>query len=493
MADHYEALGIKRTATDDEVKKAFKRLAIKYHPDKSSDPKHHQLFIRINEAYEVLKDPATRRQYNREIGASSRAAAPAPAARPPAPSSTFSRSFATASFFDLYQRYKNYGANFSRDDAALRARQQQAEAERQRHDHEERLRRQQHERAQAELDQRLQREAEIHRMKQAQEAFMRAKQQEQRERERERERESERQHLYEEQKRRAYRALMEGSSQDPIVLSDSDVEVTAERGTRPRLPRQPQQPQQPQQQQPLPPPQPLPPQPLRPKPLPPPDMFNIRPRPPRGASPRRVPRPAAESNVREPPGKRFKPNPLLDLETLVDSLHAADEGTSMSDLLDSLPAVRRELMNRAAQGTPLKRARYDYIGGTPRADTLHRPVNTGAKAHSTLSLTMSELGADPHVAALAPPAPPQLTGLPPAACWDLARAYQQQFANYRTRVLQHQLHRSRCDEALAAAIVANAATWATYTRCLQQDAAIARRFAALLQTYTETMAKVGRE
>lgn len=478
MADHYEALGIKRTATDEEVKKAFKRLAIKYHPDKSSDPKHHQLFIRINEAYEVLKDPAARRQYNREIGASARASGPAPAARPLAPASTFSRSFATASFFDLYQRYKNYGANFSRDDAALRARQQQAEAERQRQDHEERLRRQQHERAQAELDQRLQREAEIRRMKHEQEAFMRAKQQEQREREREHERERERERLYEEQKRRAYRALM-GSSQDPIVLSDSDVEVTAERTTRPRLPRQSQQPQSPPQQ---PPPQ-----------LPPPDMFNIRPRPPRGASPRRVPRPAAESNVREPPGKRFKPNPLLDLETLVDSLHAADEGTSMSDLLDSLPAVRRELINRAAQATPLKRARYDYIGGTPRADTLHRPVNTGAKAHSTMTLTMAELGADPHVAALAPPPPPQLAGLPPAACWDLARAYQHQFAHYRTRVLQHQLHRARCDEALAAAIVANAATWAVYTRCLQQDAAVARRFAALLQVYTETMAKVSRE
>lgn len=60
--DYYEVLGIGKSASDDEVKKAFRRLAIKYHPDK--DGGDESKFKEVNEAYEVLKDPEKRRRYD---------------------------------------------------------------------------------------------------------------------------------------------------------------------------------------------------------------------------------------------------------------------------------------------------------------------------------------------------------------------------------------------------------------------------------------------
>ena len=62
--DYYKTLGLKKGATDKEVKKAFRKLALKYHPDKSSEPEAEDKFRQIAEAYEVLRDPDRRRQYD---------------------------------------------------------------------------------------------------------------------------------------------------------------------------------------------------------------------------------------------------------------------------------------------------------------------------------------------------------------------------------------------------------------------------------------------
>ncbi|MDR0957064.1 MAG: molecular chaperone DnaJ [Candidatus Nomurabacteria bacterium] len=59
--DYYEVLGVKKDASADEVKKAFRKLAVKYHPDKGGDEAK---FKEINEAYEVLKDEKKRQRYD---------------------------------------------------------------------------------------------------------------------------------------------------------------------------------------------------------------------------------------------------------------------------------------------------------------------------------------------------------------------------------------------------------------------------------------------
>ena len=66
--DYYETLGIERTASDDEIKKAFRKLARQHHPDLHASPEHkktaEEKFKEINEAYEVISDQGKRRQYD---------------------------------------------------------------------------------------------------------------------------------------------------------------------------------------------------------------------------------------------------------------------------------------------------------------------------------------------------------------------------------------------------------------------------------------------
>lgn len=63
--DYYEVLGVKKDASDDEIKKAFRKLAIKYHPDKNPGNKDAEAkFKEANEAYSVLSDKTKRQRYD---------------------------------------------------------------------------------------------------------------------------------------------------------------------------------------------------------------------------------------------------------------------------------------------------------------------------------------------------------------------------------------------------------------------------------------------
>ena len=66
MKDYYELLGVSRTADAEEVKKAYRKLALKYHPDRNNGSKEaEERFKEVTEAYEVLRDPDKRAVYDR--------------------------------------------------------------------------------------------------------------------------------------------------------------------------------------------------------------------------------------------------------------------------------------------------------------------------------------------------------------------------------------------------------------------------------------------
>ncbi len=65
MADYYNLLGVKKGATEEEIKKAFRKKALKFHPDRNKEnPKAEEKFKQISEAYAVLSDKTKRREYD---------------------------------------------------------------------------------------------------------------------------------------------------------------------------------------------------------------------------------------------------------------------------------------------------------------------------------------------------------------------------------------------------------------------------------------------
>jgi len=62
--DFYLILGVERTASDAQIKSAFRKLAQQWHPDVNTDPAAQERFKEINEAYQVLSDPERRSRYD---------------------------------------------------------------------------------------------------------------------------------------------------------------------------------------------------------------------------------------------------------------------------------------------------------------------------------------------------------------------------------------------------------------------------------------------
>src|SRR5690349_5001233 len=63
--DYYEVIGVGRSASDDDIKKAYRKLALQYHPDRNKAPEATERFKEATEAYQVLSDQEKRSMYDR--------------------------------------------------------------------------------------------------------------------------------------------------------------------------------------------------------------------------------------------------------------------------------------------------------------------------------------------------------------------------------------------------------------------------------------------
>ena len=70
MNNYYEILEVSKDATQDEIKKAYKKLAKKFHPDINKESGAEEKFKKINEAYEVLSDETERKEYDQKLNSS---------------------------------------------------------------------------------------------------------------------------------------------------------------------------------------------------------------------------------------------------------------------------------------------------------------------------------------------------------------------------------------------------------------------------------------
>lgn len=110
--DYYNILGVKKDASVSDIKKAYRKLAHRYHPDKGGTAEDERRFREVNEAYQVLSDPAKRQQYDQFGAAPSGGAAgsgPGFGGAPPG-GEGFGQGFGFDTFGDIFEQFFGGGA-----------------------------------------------------------------------------------------------------------------------------------------------------------------------------------------------------------------------------------------------------------------------------------------------------------------------------------------------------------------------------------------------
>src|SRR5512136_1972280 len=101
--DYYEVLGVKKDASQDDIKKSFRQLARKYHPDLNKGSKEaEEKFKEINEAYQVLSDPQEKAQYD-QVGHAEFRPGDTSGYKPPSYDDLF-RDFGLGDIFDVFSQ-----------------------------------------------------------------------------------------------------------------------------------------------------------------------------------------------------------------------------------------------------------------------------------------------------------------------------------------------------------------------------------------------------
>ena len=103
VKNYYKILGVNKTASEDDIKKAYKKMALKFHPDKNKEPDAEEKFKEIAEAYEVLSDRGKKHKYDTSNRRNST----------PSHNYAWSFSFTPSDPFDLFKNFFNGHDPFS--------------------------------------------------------------------------------------------------------------------------------------------------------------------------------------------------------------------------------------------------------------------------------------------------------------------------------------------------------------------------------------------
>ena len=546
--DYYQILGVGVGASGDEIKRAYRKLSLKYHPDKTPDKSHHELFLQIGQAYGILGSPESRNKYDTENGLKPQNTHtsnyfPTQTHTSKSLSTSFYTSTTTRNFTGGGGYYGYYQHVYGRKDDQQR----KHEEERTRFENEQ-LKREMLERAKAQ--EAIRRREEIKRQKMEAEAMAAAEILRATNAKVKREQEE----LYNTEKRRAQEAAQKtpetpfqddaldqqyhtnnhktsgqgSNSKNPIVLDDENEDkpkdenllyseddtfysVHHDEDDDDDVPIIPQT---------------IPEESIKFTPRNPLGDYdeinskmndllngsaNIRPRPEpgfrRSASPKRPSVLLTTSHVRkeESPGpqrsaKRAKTN-VFAFDDLEKNLGENIDNVDFTEMLNNLPKEtsnnRRKVSEDRTRVQNKRVKTAEYSNGTSKAETLFTPINKlSIKGHpvpppiKNLTMTMLLPSSSSDLQKITPPN----AILDPAISlegWNKyvksIETYQDQFTKFKKSFLQYQVERIKKDEKYHSYINSNINNFELYQRCLQQDLELQQDYTSQLRIYNTTM------